>query len=102
MSCPCLKERVGKTPYAGKTAMCKPIIKNEGFLRYQVSKHWTIGYNLRNRVLLQFTKTVPYTGQPYRLFSIPMFYYCSTTRTVAKAEQRTWIEFGWFYKKIDK
>ena len=55
---------------------------------------WTIGWDLKNRALLQFTKTVSYIPGHFVL-ELPFIYIAFASRTVAKKERQYWLNFGW-------
>jgi hypothetical protein len=71
------------------------MIRNKGFLRVPLGRYWTIGYDLRNRIILQFVRTVPYTGQHYHYLNLFLLRIVSQVRNVAREEWRTFINFGW-------
>jgi hypothetical protein len=71
------------------------MLKNKGFLRASIGRHWTIGCDLRNRAILQFVRTIPYAGQKYWRLNLGIIRISAQTRTVDKKEWRTFINFGW-------
>ena len=52
---------------------------------------WTIGWDLKNWALIQFTKTIPYTGN-HRIVSCFIFYYAECEMCAGKT--RVWLNIG--------
>jgi hypothetical protein len=71
----------------------KTYIKNKGFFRKTFFREWTIGYDLNNRVILQFTKNVPKT----KIFLLNLWFFAfrRAWKPGKSDEFRIWINFGW-------
>jgi hypothetical protein len=61
------------------------------FVRLPFFCGWTIGYDLKNGCLLQFTKTIPRRGGHY-ILNLLVF---SWRRARIWDKDRIWVGFGW-------
>lgn len=65
------------------------------FVRVPFLWGWTIGYDLKNGCLLQFTKDVPHAGGHYILNLWAFSYRRSVKHVDRRDKDRIWVGFGW-------
>lgn len=70
------------------------IIRIKRFVRVPFLWGWTIGWDWKNRAILQFTKTIPFKPG-YRNWSLWFIRYSFTSKSIEYKESRTWINIGW-------
>ncbi|CCG43245.1 hypothetical protein [Magnetospirillum molischianum] len=66
------------------------MLKGKGFMRHKLKNGWTIGYDIKNRAIIQFTKDDQIPG--YKLIAGWLF---SFTKASYGDGYRTWISIGW-------
>ncbi len=64
------------------------------FIRKPFTEHWTIGCDLRNGALLQFTKTERGL-RGHRIVNLLAFSYRRGAKDISNRETRTTISIGW-------
>jgi hypothetical protein len=65
------------------------------FLRVPFLRGWTIGWDLKNRAILQFTKTEPYTPGKYHCIGFFFVRYTYASLNIHSVEGRHWLNIGW-------